>query len=144
MGYIKELYIKNPKLVNKMVKKLFYTMQTFVEVSHDEEEFGEDDIMFRAINKLTGEEVKIVLEDFAICYGLHYLEMSSHTLQNYLEAMARIYGNEYLQGFHDYRKVECKELVSVFNARTYAMEDKLAKAINDYSSKKQTNNKFGR
>ncbi len=134
MSYIRELYTKKPQIVKKMLDKLFVEKK-IVEVSHKEEEFDENDIMFNLINKFTGDETKIVLEDFAICYGLEYLEMSDRRLQEYLKVMARIYGNKYLQGFHDYRNQERKELISEFNAETYAMEAKLANEINKNTEK---------
>ncbi|MFQ6723820.1 MAG: hypothetical protein ACLRFE_00615 [Clostridia bacterium] len=142
MNYIRDLYTKKPQIVKKMLNRLFWDKKT-VEVSHDEEEFDENDIMFNLINKLTGEETKIVLEDFAICYGLEYLEMSDRRLREYLKFMAKLYGNEYLQEFHNYRIQERNELIGEFNSATYVMEGELAKAINDYSAKKQVNNKFG-
>ena len=141
MNYIKDLYSKNPQFVRKIVEKIFYSCVecNLIEVSHDEELFGENDIMFKMINKLSGCEVNMVLEDFAICYGANYLEDNDERLQKYLNCMAKVYGNEYLQGFHDYRAHERKELVSEFNIRTYNMEAKMAKAIN--SVKKKEDNK---
>ncbi len=145
MNYIKDLYQKKPEVVKKLIKKLFNLKkeQDVFPVNPDEGLIGENDIMFNFINKENGKVEVLVLEDFAICYGLYYLEMSDRRLQEYLKFMAKLYDNEYLQGFHDYRIEERKELIGEFNAITYAMEDKLAKAINDYSLKKQTDNKFG-
>lgn len=136
MNYIKDLYTKKPQIVKKLLNKLFVEKK-IVEVSHEEEEFDENDIMFNLINKFTGDETKIVLEDFAICYGLEYLEMSDRRLQEYLKFMARLHGNQYLQGFHDYRIEERKELIGEFNAETYTMEGELAKAINSINKKEE-------
>lgn len=145
MNYIKNLYQKKPEVVKKLIKKLFNLEreQDVFPVNPDEGLVGANDIMFNFINKRNGKVEVIVLEDFAICYGLYYLEDNDERLQKYLNCMAKVYGNEYLQGFHDYRAHERKELVSGFDIRTYNMEAKMAKAINDYSSKKQTDNKFG-
>ena len=141
MNYIKDLYSKNPQFVREIVKKIFCSCVEcdLIEVSHDEELFGENDIMLKMINKLSGCEVNMVLEDFAICYGANYLEDNDERLQKYLNCMAKEYGNEYLQGFHDYRAYERKELVSEFDIRTYNMEAKMAKAI-DSVKKKEDNN----
>ena len=46
--------------------------------------------------------------------------------------------NEYLQAFHNYRAEERKELVGEFNAITYAIEGKLAEAINSLNKKGDT------
>ena len=137
MDYIKDLYKKKPAVVEKLIKKLFNLEkeQDVFMVNSDEELIGENDIMFNFINKKNGKVEVIVLEDFAICYGLYYLEMSDKRLQEYLKFMAKLYGNEYLQGFHDYRIEERKELISEFNAITYGMEAKLAEAINSMNKK---------
>ncbi|MBQ3502138.1 MAG: hypothetical protein IJA72_00530 [Clostridia bacterium] len=136
MNYIKDLYTQKPQIVKKLLNKLFVEKK-IVEVSHEEEEFDENDIMFNFINKFTGDETKIILEDFAICYGLEYLEISDRRLREYLKFMAKLYGNEYLQGFHTYRAEERKELIAEFNSATYAMEGELAKAINSMNKKEE-------
>ena len=140
MNYIKDLYIAKPTLVKRAIMKLFNIkkLENVIEVNPDEDILSENDIMFKLIDEKNGSAVDVVFEDFAICYDKYYLNLDDGRLQEYLNFMARIYKNKYLQGFHDYRKVECNELVSVFNARTYAMEAKLADAINKIE-KKETN-----
>ena len=135
--YIKDLYEKKPAVVKKLMKKLFNLEkeQDVFPVNPDEELIDENDIMFNFINKKNGKVEVIVLEDFAICYGLYYLEMSDRRLQEYLKFMAKLYGNEYLQGFHNYRAQEGKELIGEFNAITYGIEAKLAEAINTMNKK---------
>jgi len=139
MNYIKDLYQKKPEVVKKLIKKLFNLKkeQDVFPVNPDEGLIGENDIMFNFINKENGKVEVLVLEDFAICYGLYYLEMSDRRLQEYLKFMAKLYSNEYLQGFHDYRTEERKELIGEFNATTYAMEAKLAEAINQSNTNKK-------
>ena len=141
MGYIKELYSTKPVLVKRAIMRLFNIkkLENVIEVNPGEDILSENDIMFKLIDEKNGSAVDVVFEDFAICYGLYYLEMSDRRLQEYLKFMAKVYGNEYLQGFHDYRAHERKELVSEFNIRTYNMEAKMAKAIN--SVKKKEDNK---
>lgn len=137
MNYIKDLYEKKPTVVKKLIKKLFNLEkeQDVFPVNPDEGLIDENDIMFNFINKKNGKVEVIVLEDFAICYGLYYLEMSDRRLQEYLKFMAKLYGNEYLQGFHNYRAQERKELIGEFNAITYGIEAKLAEAINSLNKK---------
>lgn len=135
MVYIKDLYDKNPKIVKNLVRKLFnIEEERYVVLLSDN-----TGVAFDLIDSEKDEFVDVKLEDFAICYGLEYLEMSDRRLQEYLKFMAKLYGNEYLQEFHDYRIEERKELISEFNAVTYSMEGKLAKAIN--SMKKKEDNK---
>ena len=140
MHYIKNLYEKKPILVKKAVQKLFNIkkFEDVIELNPGEEILGENDIMFDLVDRENKTITEIVLEDFAICYGLNYLEMSDRRLQEYLKFMARIYGNEYLQAFHNYRAEERKELVGEFNAITYAIEGKLAEAINSLNKKGDT------
>ncbi|MBQ7797800.1 MAG: hypothetical protein IJ371_01610 [Clostridia bacterium] len=139
MSYIKDLYEKKPVIVKKLIKKLFNLEkeQDVFPVNPDEGLIGENDIMFNFINKKNGKVEVVVLEDFAICYGLKYLEMSDRRLREYLKFMAKLYGNKYLQGFHDYRTEERKELIGEFNAITYAMEAQLSEAINSMNKKEE-------
>ena len=137
MGYIKELYSTKPVLVKRAIMRLFNIkkLENVIEVNPGEDILSENDIMFKLIDEKNGSAVDVVFEDFAICYGLYYLEMSDRRLQEYLKFMAKLYGNEYLQGFHDYRAEERKELVSEFNIRTYNMEAKMAESINSLNKK---------
>ncbi|MBO5910081.1 MAG: hypothetical protein J6Q15_01085, partial [Clostridia bacterium] len=75
------------------------------------------------------------LNDFSIRWNGSMLDFDDKRLVAYLKFMARVYGNEYLQGFHDYRIEECEELVSQFNSTTYAIEGELVKAISGINKK---------
>ena len=135
MSYIKDLYEKKPELVKGAIRRLFNIKrdENFVLLTNI------DGVLINFIDKENGEFKDIVLEDFAICYGLEYIEMSDRRLQEYLKFMARVYGNKYLQGFHNYRMEERKKLISEFNTLTYAMEGELAKAISCIENKKRNN-----
>jgi len=135
MSYIKDLYEKKPELVKGAIRRLFNIKrdENFVLLTNI------DGVLINFIDKENGEFKDIVLEDFAICYGLEYIEMSDRRLQEYLKFMARVYGNKYLQGFHNYRMEERKKLISEFNTLTYAMEGELAKAISSIENKKRNN-----
>ena len=131
MGYIKNLYNKNPEIIKKLVRRLFnIEEERYIVLLSDK-----TGVEFDLIDSEKDEYVDVKLEDFAICYELEYLKMKDKRVQEYLKFMAKLYGNDYLQGFHDYRIEERKKLVSGFDSMTCTMEGELAKAINGLNKK---------
>ena len=139
MGYIKDLYNKNPELVIGFAKKVFKTKYgDHVSVLHavNKNDLGEKVLFFMRSTKYNDVQVEpLELNDFSVIWNGDMLNFDDRRLIAYLKFMAKLYGNDYLQGFHDYRAKERNEFNTKFNATTYAIEAKLAEAINENANK---------
>lgn len=132
MKYIKNLYTKKPTLVRSWVRKMFNVknQQRLFDIVSLNEDVNENCVLLGLIDLDTRDVTEILLEDFDVCYGDEYLEIDDKRLEYYLIHMAQNCDDKYIQGFHNFRSEERKDLITTFNEDTYNLEAKMAEAIN--------------
>lgn len=137
MNYIKDLYEKRPELVNNFIKKFFQFNKNEKIVEHiEEDEFWKTDEYVELFVGLGGGQYQdLIIEDFAICCNGDYLEIGDKRIDTYLKLMAKIYGDEYVLRFHEYRNGERNEWLDEFDALTTSIEKDMFKAV-EQSKKK--------
>ena len=132
MKYIKNLYTKKPTLVRSWVRKMFNVknQQRLFDIVSLNKDVNENCVLLGLIDLDTRDVAEILLEDFDVCYGDEYLEIDDKRLEYYLIHMAQNCDDKYIQGFHNSRSEERKDLITTFNEDTYNLEAKMAEAIN--------------